>query len=48
MATLQELETFWSLDDLMRANALLDMQADLTAAQMQKAKNNGRSSRTSH
>ena len=28
VCTLQELETYWSLDDVMRANAILDMQSE--------------------
>lgn len=31
IATLQELETHWSLDDAERANAILDMKQDLAA-----------------
>jgi len=30
VATLEELECFWSLDDAQRANAILDMRSDLT------------------
>lgn len=29
MATLTEIETSWSLDDVLRGNAILDMQAEL-------------------
>lgn len=29
MATLEEIERSWSIDDVMRANALLDMRSDL-------------------
>jgi hypothetical protein len=32
IATLHELETVWSLDDVARANALLDMNADIKEA----------------
>ena len=30
-ATLEELETTWSLDDLLRANAVLDFRAEVEA-----------------
>lgn len=29
VANLHEIETFWNLDDLIMANAMLDMQADI-------------------
>jgi len=32
IASLEELETHWSLDDVARANAILDMQADTREA----------------
>ena len=38
ICSLQELETIWSLDDVLRANALLDMQSDLTEVESKKAK----------
>jgi hypothetical protein len=31
-ATLTELETTWGLDDMLRANAMLDMKDDVEAA----------------
>jgi len=30
IASLPDLETFWSFDDVLRANAILDMQFDLS------------------
>ena len=36
IASLEELETVWSLDDVMRANALLDMRYDLEAFERKK------------
>ena len=36
VATLQELETHWSLDDVDKANAMLDMKVDLDYQQQQK------------
>ncbi len=36
IATLEELETVWSLDDVLRANALLDMREDLLAVERRK------------
>lgn len=35
VATLNELETAWDLDDLARANAALDMKDDIEAAVME-------------
>ncbi len=35
-ATLGELETLWNLDDVARANALLDMRADLDSEAMRR------------
>jgi len=32
VATLHELETHWSLDDVAKANAVLDMRADIREA----------------
>jgi hypothetical protein len=37
ITSLQELETLWNLDDVMRANALLDMQQDLSEMARRKA-----------
>jgi hypothetical protein len=37
MASLEEIERIWSLDDLLRANALLDMRLDL----MEESKKKG-------
>jgi len=37
IASLEEIERAWSLDDLLRANALLDMRLDL----MEEAKKKG-------
>ena len=42
MATLSELETIWSLDDMYRANAILDMQLDLEQEVSRKLKNDNR------
>lgn len=36
VATLQELETWWSLDDIYRANAVLDLQGAIEQALMPK------------
>ena len=47
MATLEELETFWSLDDLKRAIAILDMRQDL-AAEKNRRSELVNSSRTNH
>lgn len=37
LASLQDLETFWSLDDLLKVNALLDMKSEIANTQKQKA-----------
>jgi len=39
VATLSELESIWNLDDVYRANALLDMRLDLNEAEKRKIKN---------
>lgn len=44
IATLQEIETHWSLDDLVRANDVLDMKNDIENEQMKKVKNDSRNS----
>ena len=38
IATLQELETIWSLDDVLRANAILNMKQDLATLAKEKAR----------
>lgn len=38
-ASLDELERTWSIDDVCRANALLDMRLDLAEDARKKAKN---------
>jgi hypothetical protein len=38
VASLQELETIWNLDDVERANALLDMRLDLSEVERKRAK----------
>ena len=38
IATLKELETVWSIDDVNRANAILDMRADLAEDARRRAK----------
>jgi len=38
VATLEELERHWSLDDVARANALLDMRDDIEDAEAQRIK----------
>jgi len=38
VASLQELETVWSLDDVNRANALLDMRSDFAEDARRRAK----------
>jgi len=38
IATLEELDSHWTLDDMARANALLDMKADVKATQAEKAR----------
>jgi hypothetical protein len=45
VATLEELETHWSLDDALRMEALLDMRLDIADAEEAKirAKNGNRS-----
>jgi len=35
---LQELETVWTLDDVFRANALLDMRSDIETAITEKGR----------
>jgi hypothetical protein len=42
-ATLQELDTHWSIDDVMRANAVLDVKEEIETAMMPKVGKNGRS-----
>jgi hypothetical protein len=37
VATLSELETTWSLDDVMRANAVLSMQKTIESTMLKKA-----------
>ena len=46
IVTLDELETTWSLDDLNRANAILDMKHDLQEVERKKAQNDRQ--RTTH
>jgi len=38
LATLEELETIWNLDDVDRANALLDMRQAMEQKQIREAK----------
>lgn len=38
IATLEEMDRHWTLDDIYKANALLDMQSDIRADQAKKAK----------
>ena len=38
VATLEEMDRHWTLDDIYRANALLDMKADMQAEAERKAK----------
>lgn len=38
IATLEEMDRHWTLDDIYRANALLDMQADIKADAAKKAR----------
>ena len=40
-ATLEELETTWSLDDLLRANAVLDFRAEVEAEAIKTARAKG-------
>lgn len=47
IVSLQEIEQSWSLDDVMRANALLDMKIDLRQEEERKAFN-GRGKGISH
>lgn len=42
IATLQEIETHWSLDDLIRANDILDMKYDLEREEMKRVKQDGK------
>ena len=37
IATLEEIETHWSFDDLMRANAILNMQSEISLDLQRKA-----------
>ena len=46
VATLEELETYWSLDDVMRVHALLDMRASMEFEARRAA--NGNRKITSH
>jgi len=39
IASLEEIERTWNLDDLMRANALLDMRLDLMEESRRKGSN---------
>ena len=49
IATFEELETVWSLDDVMRANALIDMRIDLAEVERRKqAQKHDGSKRVSH
>lgn len=51
MATLEELERWWSLDDVDRALAVLNMKTDIAADMQKKSereKNNGYRQRTSN
>ena len=43
IASLEELETIWSLDDVLRANALLDMRSDLQALERKRQARHDRS-----
>ena len=47
IVSLQEIEQSWSLDDVMRANALLDLKIDLRQEEERKA-SNGRGKGISH
>jgi hypothetical protein len=38
MASLEELERIWNLDDVYRANAILDMRADIQEDARRRAK----------
>ena len=38
MATLQELDAHWTLEDMLKANAILDMRADLKSDAAEKAR----------
>lgn len=40
IATLRDLETWWSLDDILRANALIEFRTDLVIEQRKKAHGN--------
>jgi hypothetical protein len=42
IASLEEIERSWSLDDLLRANALLDMRLDLMEEAKRKGRNDSR------
>lgn len=48
IATLEEIERSWSLDDLYRAEAVLDLRDDLIAEAQRKARENGGRSGVSH
>lgn len=41
-ASLEEIERSWSLDDVLKANAILDMQIDLLEDARRKVKNDNR------
>jgi len=38
VATLQELDAHWTLEDMLKANAILDMRADLKADAADRAR----------
>ena len=42
MASLEELERVWNLDDVYRANAILDMRLDLQEDQRRRTRNDNR------
>lgn len=41
VATLEELDTHWSIDDVMRANAVLDVREEIELVMMPKVGKNG-------
>ena len=48
VASLQEIETHWNLEDVMKANALLDMRIDIEKDVMKKAQADGNRQRINH
>jgi hypothetical protein len=48
VASLQEIETHWNIEDVLKANALLDMRIDIEKDLLKKAEANGNNQRANN